>query len=300
MRDEIYLWRVPDGKLLHVLQGHTADVSSVVLSPDGQLLASGGHDHTVRLWQVSDASSWRVLNHSAPVLSVAFSPDGEILAVGTLDNEVYLWRIEDGKLLDIWAHSAPVLSIAFSPAGHTLVSAEARTGTIRLWRVSDGEQMHLLTGHSDDVTGVAFSSDGNTLASAGGRDNTVRLWRLSDGALLRTLTHPGEVLSLAFSPDGQTLAAGISDNTICLWRVSDSTPLAELGGVALSPQPTPTPVQSQGKDFQLSIQMHDQLPASRGEESFASGLTVNVVFSPDGRLLALGTSNGLVQLWGPR
>jgi len=107
-------------------------------------------------------------------------------------------------------------------------------------------------------------------------------------------------LSVAFSPDGQTLAAGISDNTVRLWRVSDSTPLAELGGVALSPQPTPTPVQSRGADFSVGIQMYDEQPASRGEESFASGLTVSVVFSPDGRLLALGTSNGLVQLWGPR
>jgi serine/threonine protein kinase/WD40 repeat protein len=300
MQDEIHLWRVADGELLHVLQGHKADVSSVIFSPDGQFLASGSHDHTARLWRVSDASSWRVLGHSAPVLSVAFSPDGEMLAVGTLDNAVYLWRTEDGNLLDTWSHSAPVLSIAFSPDGQTLVSAEAQTGQIRLWRVGAGEQVHLLTGHTDDVTSIAFSPAGTTLASAGRQDNTVRLWRLSDGTLLRTLTHPGEVLSVAFSPDGQTLAVGMSDNTVRLWRVSDSTPLVELDGIALSPLPTPAPVQSQGEDSSLSIQMYDQQSVSRAEESFALDLTVSVVFSPDGRLLALATSNGLVQLWGAR
>ena len=75
------------------LVGHTNPVHGVAFSPDGQTLASGSWDNTVRLWRVSDGILLRTLEgHTDPVLSVAFSPDGQTLASGSRDKTVRLWK----------------------------------------------------------------------------------------------------------------------------------------------------------------------------------------------------------------
>ena len=101
----------------HVCIEHPAGVCSVVFSPNGQTLASGLVDNTVRLWRVSDGTLLSTLKgHTSYVLSVAFSPDGQTLASGSGDYTVLLWRAADGALLrTLEGHTNWVLSVAFSP-----------------------------------------------------------------------------------------------------------------------------------------------------------------------------------------
>ena len=76
--------------------GHGRDVTSVVFSPDGRLLASGSWDKTIKLWRVADGSLVRTLTgHTVPVNSVSFSPDGRLLASGSWDKTIKLWRVAD-------------------------------------------------------------------------------------------------------------------------------------------------------------------------------------------------------------
>ncbi len=86
--------------LLHTLEGHANRVNSVAFSPDGQVLASGSGDGTIRLWHVADGSILiSLVGYTNWVNCIAFSPDGIILASGSGDGTIRLWRVIGGNLL---------------------------------------------------------------------------------------------------------------------------------------------------------------------------------------------------------
>ncbi len=262
-----FFWTIEQATLLKTLTGHSYGVSSLAFAPDGNTLASGSWEGTIKLWRASDGKLLKTLTgHSISVYSVAFSPDGKILASGSRDKTIRLWRVSpstssEQALKTLTGHSEWVESVAFSPDGQVLASG-SKDMTIKLWRVSGGKLLKTLKGHSGAVWSVAFAPDGQTLASGSG-DNTVKLWRVSDppaGGLLQTLTgHKSLVYSVAFSPDGQVLASGSLDKTIKLWRVSDGGLLKTLTGHLLRVN--------------------------------------SVAFSPDGQLLASGGGDNTIRLW---
>lgn len=160
------------------LFGHTQEVQSVAFSPDGQTLASGSTDGTVKLWNVNTGKAYRTLSdHTDSVWSVAISPDGQTLASGSWDRTVKIWNLNTGEVKrTLRGHSKQVHSIAFSPDGRTIASGDLG-GTIKLWSARSGCQKGTLKGHSDSVE-ISFPADGQTMIS-GSFDDTIKLWRLS-------------------------------------------------------------------------------------------------------------------------
>lgn len=196
--DHVWLWYgygLTSRSNSYKLSGHTHDVSCVAFSADERTLASGSHDNTVKLWDISDRKSRATLKgHTNFVTSVAFSPNGRTLASGSWDNTLILWDVTAGKSIKILkGHTDRVLTVAFSPDGRTLASG-SDDQTIRLWDVATGQQLDTLLGHTSGITAVAFSPDRKTLASAGGWDNTVKLWDLSPAPT------PAPVVRIAPSP----------------------------------------------------------------------------------------------------
>ena len=118
------------------LTGHTWGIHSMALSPDGNILASGSEDTTIRLWDMHTGEHKKTLNgHKHRVYSVAFSPDGKTLASGSVDSDIRLWDPHTGEhKKTLMGHTNWVRSIAFSADGKTLVSG-SDDGSVLIWEV---------------------------------------------------------------------------------------------------------------------------------------------------------------------
>ena len=287
------------------LSGHGDEVRSVAFSPDGNTLASGSYDNTIRLWNSSTGAPLNTLTgHTRWVHSVAFSPDGNTLASGSWDNTIRLWNANTGEHLKTLTGDARIYSVTFSPDGKMLASV--RRATIRLWNANTGEHLKTLIGHTGSVNSVAFSPDGKTLAS-GSHDKTIKLWDTHTGELLHTLKgHYNWVNSVAFSPDGHTLASGGQDalgNTLRLWDANTGELLHTLKGhrggvrsVAFSPDGQTLASASDDKTIRLwNPNIGELLNALTGHSDQVN----SVAFSPDGQTLASGSSDSTIRLWNP-
>ena len=222
----VRLWNPATGQLLRALTGHSAPVNSVAFSPDGRILASGSDDKTIRLWDPVTGQRLRTLTgHARGVNSIAFSPDGRILASASNDETVRLWNPATGQLLRILTgHSASVTSVVFSPNGLTVASG-SDDSTVRIWDPASRQVLRILTA-TDVVESIALTRDGDTLAAGGAQNlasgavGIIRLWNPSTGEIrYRIAGNPGGVSSIAFRPDGATLAAGTQNKTISLWEL---------------------------------------------------------------------------------
>ncbi|HKB37932.1 MAG TPA: serine/threonine-protein kinase, partial [Gemmataceae bacterium] len=229
---KVRLWNLSTDQPRAILSGHTRRVWSVAFSPDGKTLASVSGDWEqrqepgeVKLWDVPTSKLLRNLGrHSAVAFSVAFSPDGKLLASGGWDHVVRLWDPLRGKQVAVLTgHEGAVRSVTFSPDGRTLASGSF-DGTVRLWDIATRKPRLIVTCEGHEVNCVAFSPDGKTLATAEmvpreDRDTRpdwdaiqpgqVRLLNTTTGKEFRVLRGPrGMILSVAFAPDGRTLASG--------------------------------------------------------------------------------------------
>ncbi|AFZ02715.1 NACHT and WD repeat domain-containing protein [Calothrix sp. PCC 6303] len=209
-------------KELNRLEGHTDVVWSTVFSPDGQLLASGSNDKTIKIWRQNGELLQTINAHDDAITNLSFSPDSQKLATSSLDRTIKIWQrnpttgefeTEPTHTLD--GHSDGIFSVNYSPDGQMLASS-SKDKTVKLWN-SDGKLMQILRGHNAWVNYATFNHDGRFVASAG-EDKTVKIWR-RDGSLVTTLTgHTDGVTYVAFSPDGKTLASASRDQTIKIWR----------------------------------------------------------------------------------
>ncbi|MFJ9121301.1 WD40 repeat domain-containing protein [Streptomyces sp. NPDC102394] len=283
-------------------------VMSLAFSPDGRVLASATNYGTVQLWNVATGDLLATLDKlalaDAAPNKIAFSPDGKKLAVCCVPR-FQLVDVASRKILH--SRTSTTHSVAFAPNGRQLVLggqygmqfADAE-GRFRLFR-------------STYVGELAYSHDGSVLASWGGvRGGGIQIWNPATESVHAALQArgpddpPDEVESLAFSPDGTTIATGggSTDNdagSLVLWKVA--TGATTRLGTAIAHDPVHGIAYSPDGHVLASVddigrlRLWDTTTKQQLVSLPAAGALQSVAVSPQGRLLATGSSGGTITLW---
>ena len=299
---------------LGTLAGHTGPVLAVACSPDGRLLASGGSDGTIRLWDVALQREVRTLpGHVGAVRSLIFG--SRWLASAGDDHIVRLWDIAAGQARELTGAQDPITCLALSADEKTLAASTARAiasdgyaqgkllpGTVLCWDLASQRLRFPPVPQPSAVWVIMFSPDARQLAvarQAGG----VSMLSATTGTTLFTVSGVRlTVRSLAFSCDAKRLAWGNTEGGIGVWnavtRQPMSSPLGHKGTVfALQFSPDGRHLASAGGDSMVrvwDVASGEETLTLRGHRNTVHGL----VYSPNGgRRLASCSADGTVKLW---
>ncbi len=258
-----------DGETLRVVQWILdAPCKGINFSPDGRWLAAAGEGKVMCIGRGGDEQR-RVLGDLFWAQAVAWSPDAKTVAACSRWGEVRVWEVATGLSWDMPHPRAeePLYSLAFSPDGKYL-AVGGESGVILRWSTSTRALLSEAKAYRKTVMTLAFSPDGRILASGSFQDSVLRLWDAHTGREIDQLRPLGDgarsiIPAIAFSPNGEVLAAAYPYFTFILWDVETRRPRQTLEGHGISSVNT-------------------------------TGL---MAFRPDGKVVAMATGTGVIHFY---
>jgi WD domain, G-beta repeat len=289
-------------QLIHQLSGHTAAVSAIAIDPEGCLLASGGSDRAIYVWDLQRGARVQTFTgHTMDISAIAICPDGQYLASSSFDcpqSNVKVWDLKTGQLLhDRLGHKKSARSVAFDAAGRVLFSGGDK---IKVWDVRTGERLCTL-GHTSAVHCIAVSGDGQLLAS-GSSDGKIKLWNLETGTLVRSLTgHQGAVQALAISPDGRQLISASQDAKLGIWDLEQGQLIAMVSAhteaitsLAMNWERNLLITGSLDRTAKIwDLQTRESVATLTGHQAAVN----SVAIGRSGELLATASADGTIHIW---
>ena len=216
----VFIRDAETGELQQRIDTRRGNLQFIGFSPDARRIAVAAKRTPVQVYDVASGQHLCTMQLSGQT-GVSFSPDGEnIASCSRVTGRVYLCRTDSGKRIWDTKVGASAFDIAFSPDGRILATACSDESLVCLLDTANGEILKKLPLNGQHrVSSVCFSPDGSRVAACA-VDGTITVWDAhSTHLLLEFKSHNGPVLSLHFSPNGQTLVtAGQEDGTVRLWE----------------------------------------------------------------------------------
>ena len=218
----IAIWTPGNAQPDAVLEGHTAPIAALALSPDGATLASASWDYTVRLWPLAGGVPRVLEGHTQNVNGLAFAPGGRTLVSVSYDQSVRIWPLSGPPVPTVVAMPSPLNAVAVGGDGE--IAAGGADGKL-YFLTGDGTRAGEIAAGPRPVISIAISPDG-ALVAAAGIGGSVAVIDRKTRDLARTLVGPGfPVWSVAFLPDSRTLLTGGADNIIRRWNAVTGDPV---------------------------------------------------------------------------
>ncbi|MCP9493906.1 MAG: AAA-like domain-containing protein [Pyrinomonadaceae bacterium MAG19_C2-C3] len=295
------LYELATGKRISGVQ-HQGGINAVVFSPDSKNFATAGRDNTAQLWDFTAGREIVPLQHEGddPVQTVAFSPDGENVATGTLSGKLHVWSTGAGirKHQPYALHTGAINSVKYSPDGKMIVTA-GQDKVVRVWSVRDGVSLDPkpkeMRGHTDVISSAAFDEnfsnpfadplpsanpfDNSELLVTAGRDGKIYVWNLDTNESRLVFAHVG---------DDQAGASGVFGFNSAVWNPQDNHIIAfagDDGTINIFDWQTRTMLRTLDDNADLNYAASSRTPI------------VSLAWSPNGKLLAAGKSDGSIVLW---
>ena len=290
-------------------------MSSVIFSPDGKYVLTGGGDGTVNTWDSKSGQELgRFTAHSRAILSLGFSPDGRYLLTGSDDNTVKIWDAHSHLgIAQFSGHTGEIYSMQLSADDKYLLTS-SQDKTARLWDTATAKEVRQFTGHTDWVLSAAFSPD-NKYMVTGSQDKTARVWDLGTGKEVVSFADPngsgptgggpGPVAPVGLSNDDKTVLSGDTKGLAILWDAQSGLELERLGAGSAYPAAVFSP---DGKSVltALSAPWSDTWGAALWDVKtgqsicFFKGHSADVMavaFSRDGKYVLTGSADKSARLW---
>ncbi|HCN28100.1 MAG TPA: hypothetical protein DIT64_04845 [Verrucomicrobiales bacterium] len=294
---------IPDGDLLLTLEGHSAEVEAVAVTPDGRWAVSGSTDRTLRVWDIDSGQELRSLKgHTLHVRALALTPDGQRVVSASEDGTLKVWDLNSGReLCTFRGHAKGVSAVAVTPDGRLVVSG-SWDGTLKMWDLKSRRELRSLKERSKSVRSLSVTPNGRRMVSASSNDKTLTVWDTQTGKELHTLRgHNERVTSVAVTPDDRRIVSASDDGTLMVWDLESGRKLRTLRGhakgvttVAISPDGRRVVSGSWDRTIkEWDLESGRELRTLIGHHSYIAALTT----TPDGRRIISASGDWTLKVW---
>lgn len=231
---QLLVWEWQSESYVLKQQGHFYNMNCLTYSPDGQIIATGGDDGKVKLWNSASGFCFvTFVEHVSAITGISFAKNGHILITSSLDGTVRAFDLTRYRNFRTFTSPSPVQfsCVAIDSSGEIICAGCVDSFDIYTWSVQTGSLLDILSGHEGPVSGLAFMPNSENLLASCSWDKTVRIWNLfGKKRSNETLVHTSDVLALAFRPDGKELCVATLDGQLSFWDPKEGIQLRTIEG----------------------------------------------------------------------
>lgn len=284
---QLLVWEWQSEQYIMKQQGHSTGLNCVSYSPDGQLLATGGLDGKVKLWNINNGFCFVTFSeHSSSVMAIEFSGNKKFFATASLDGTVRAYDIVRYRNFRTFTSPEPVQfsSVAVDHSGELVAAGGQDVFEIYLWSMKLGTLLEVLSGHEGPVVTLAFApvASSSTMVS-GSWDKTIRVWDcLESSGAHESIDIGSDVICVAFKPNGEEVAASSLNGNISVFHVKTNQQVASIEG---------------RNDLGQSV---TEMDLNAGPKSLLGKAFNSICYSADGECILAGGKSKFVCIYNVR